>query len=119
MLNSCGGSPDAAHAEMFSADPVKEKPKPKAAPKEPVGALFDLEDVLRNKDGQDYSVLGVDMPRVIPPGTVGNNKEWLLWCHMRDDKIDDDVVKMSSGRICFLQPVEMVCRIGNLTKTHQ
>ena len=95
------GSSDAANAEMFSADPAKEKPKPDAVPEEPVGALFNLEDILHKKDGCDYRVLGVDMPRVIPPGTVGNNREWLLWCQMRDDKIDDSVVKINSGRICF------------------
>ena len=94
------GSSDAEHAAMFSAEPAKEKPPPEPVEKERVGPLFSLEDVLKGTD-KDYSVLGVDMPRVIPPGTIGNNREWLLWCQMRDDKMDDNIMKINSGRICF------------------
>ena len=95
------GSSDAEHAALFSADPAVPKPPPEPVPNEPVGSLFALEDVLKNKEGVEYSVLGVDMPRVIPPGTVGNNREWLLWCQMRDDKIDSNIMQINSGRIVF------------------
>ena len=45
------------------------------------------------------SFLNLGMPRVLPPGQAG--EDWLLWFHARDDKLADDVVKLSTGRILF------------------
>lgn len=91
--------------EAFAAEPAKAKPKAEPVIEEeiPASPVFALETVRTGKGDEIVTrkALAIDMPRVIPPGTVGDNKDWLLWCQMRDDEIDEDVVKFNSGRICF------------------
>ena len=59
------------------------------------GLVLTVDDIASN--GRSYLNLG--MPRVLPPGQAG--EDWLLWFHARDDKLADDVVKLSTGRILF------------------
>jgi hypothetical protein len=59
------------------------------------GLVLTINDI--SSPGRDYVNLG--MPRVLPPGQVG--EDWLLWLHARDSKLADDVVKLSTGRILF------------------
>lgn len=98
------GEDEAKHIEAFSAEPAKAKPKEELPQEEILASpIFALESVRMGKGDEKVTrkALAIDMPRVIPPGTVGNNRDWLLWCHCRDDEIDGDVVKFNSGRICF------------------
>lgn len=59
------------------------------------GLVLTINDI--SSPGRDYVNLG--MPRVLPPGQAG--EDWLLWLHARDNKLADDVVKLSTGRILF------------------
>ena len=59
------------------------------------GLVLTVDDIASN--GRSYLNLG--MPRVLPPGQAG--EDWLLWFHARDDKLAEDVVKLSTGRILF------------------
>jgi hypothetical protein len=59
------------------------------------GLVLTVNDIASN--GRTYLNLG--MPRILPPGQAG--EDWLLWFHARDDKLADDVVKLSTGRILF------------------
>ena len=45
------------------------------------------------------SITSIGNPKVIPPGGLGS--EWLLWHHVRDETIDDSVLKLSTGKILF------------------
>lgn len=59
------------------------------------GLVLTVDDIASK--GRSYLNLG--MPRVLPPGQA--SEDWLLWFHARDDKLADDVVKLSTGRILF------------------
>ena len=59
------------------------------------GLVLTINDI--SSPGREYVNLG--MPRVLPPGQAG--EDWLLWMHARDNKLADDVVKLSTGRILF------------------
>ena len=73
-----------------------------AAPVEgaPPGMAFDVASLV-NVGPLGGSALAIDMPRVIPPSSDDGKGEWLLWFQVRDSKIAEDVVKLSTGRILF------------------
>lgn len=58
------------------------------------GIIVSSNDV---KDHLDKHVYSIGMPRVIAP--MNDDEEWLMWYHIRDESIGDNVLSLSTGRL--------------------